>query len=54
MLALGFSNDDMALCLFIKQTNKIFIVIAIYVNNINIFGTANLTTQNNRDTKANF
>jgi hypothetical protein len=45
MLALCFSNDDIAPCLFMKQTNK-FVVIALYVDDINIFGTPNLTAQN--------
>jgi hypothetical protein len=45
MLALGFNNDDLAPCLLMKQTNKEFVVIDIYVDDINIFGTANLTAQ---------
>jgi hypothetical protein len=54
MLALGFTNDDIAPCLFMKQTNKEFVVIDIYVDDVNIFGTANLTAQVIETLKHNF
>ena len=39
MLAMNFQNDDIAPCIFIKKMDKEFIIIAIYINNINLFGT---------------
>jgi hypothetical protein len=45
MLALGFTTNKIAPCLFVKQTDGEFIIVAIYVDNINIFGTKNVTTQ---------
>jgi hypothetical protein len=45
MLELDFYNHDIALCLFIKHNNKEFVVLAIYVDGINIFGMDKLTTK---------
>lgn len=39
MIALGFVNDDIVPCLFIKQKGTEFIIIAIYVDDINLVGT---------------
>ncbi len=43
MLKLGFKNDDIAPCLFIKRERTEFIIIAIYVDDINIIGTQRIT-----------
>jgi hypothetical protein len=39
MLARGFKNSDLTPCLFIKQDGKEFIIVAIYVDDLNLFGT---------------
>lgn len=38
MLNLGFQNQDIAPCLFIKKAKSEFIIVAIYVDNLNLFG----------------
>lgn len=45
MLTLDFINDDIAPCLFLKHIGKEFVIISIYVDDINIFGTKSLTLQ---------
>ncbi|CAM6093955.1 unnamed protein product [Calypogeia fissa] len=39
MLAMGFENADIAPCLFIKKQGKEIMIIAIYVDDLNLFGT---------------
>lgn len=43
MLAIGFVNNQIAPCLFIKQINQEFISIAIYVDDISTFATPAIT-----------
>lgn len=43
MLAMGFTNEDIAPCLFIKKEGQEFIVVAIYVDDLNLFGTSKIT-----------
>ena len=38
MLTMGFTNEDIAPCLFIKKHDDEFLIIAIYVDDINLFG----------------
>lgn len=45
MLNLGFVNEEITPCLFIKQENEEFILVTIYVDDINIFGTEKLAKQ---------
>ncbi|CAM6124024.1 unnamed protein product [Calypogeia fissa] len=45
MLTLNFITADIAPCLFLKQEGDDFVIIAIYVDDINIFGTAIITAQ---------
>lgn len=45
MASLNFVNDDITPCLFIKQDGNEFVIIAIYVDDINIFWTPTLTTE---------
>ena len=35
----GFKNDDICPCVFIKKTTSGFIIIAVYVDDLNIIGT---------------
>lgn len=44
MLALNFINEDIAPCLFLKQLGSEFIILALYVDNINIFSIPSLAT----------
>jgi hypothetical protein len=39
MLALGFHNADIAPCIFIKRDGKELVIVAIYVDDLNLFGT---------------
>lgn len=39
LLAVGFVNSETAPCLFIKREGKEFIIIAVYVDDLNLFGT---------------
>jgi hypothetical protein len=39
MLAMGFKNEDITPCLFIKHNGTDFIIVAIYVDDLNLFGT---------------
>lgn len=43
MIVLGFTHNDISPCLFIKQLNDEIVIVAIYVNDLNIFGTPKLT-----------
>jgi hypothetical protein len=54
MLTMGFSHDDIAPCLFIKQENKEFIVISVYVDDINIFGTQKICDHTTHMLKKSF
>ena len=45
MHALGFTHDAIAPCLFIKHLDDESVVVAIYVDDLNIFGTKTLTNQ---------
>lgn len=47
-------NGEIAPCLFIKHIGNEFIIIAIYVDDINIFGTPELTTMTIANLKAKF
>ena len=35
----GYKNDHLCLCVFIKKSESRFVIITIYVDNINIIGT---------------
>jgi hypothetical protein len=39
LLIMGLKNADIALCLFIKKEGKELIIMGIYVDNLNLFGT---------------
>lgn len=54
MLTLGFTNNDIALCLFIKHIGEEFIILAIYVDDKSIFGTPRITTTTIAKLKATF
>ena len=41
LLSHGFKNDDICPCIFIKHYLKEFVIIAIYVDDLNIIGTSN-------------
>jgi hypothetical protein len=43
--AIGFQSSDIAPCLFIKNEGNEFIIIAIYVNDLNLFGTNKILLQ---------
>jgi len=45
MLSHNFINNDTTPCLFIKHVDKEFVIIAIYVDDLTIFGTPTLTNQ---------
>jgi hypothetical protein len=45
MLNLGFVTAEIAPCLFIKQAGTEFIILAIYVDDISIFGTRKITSE---------
>lgn len=45
MLNLDFINDDLAPCLFLKQVDTEFLVLALYVDDVNIFGTPHLVSK---------
>lgn len=42
MLALGFINNDIAPCIFIKNKKPEFVILALYVDDVNLFGTPEL------------
>jgi hypothetical protein len=42
MIALGFTHDDIAPCIFIKHQDDEMVIVAIYVDDLNIFGTSEL------------
>lgn len=52
MLAIGFVNNEIALCLFIKHMENI--ITAIYVGDISIFGNPHLTASTISTLKAIF
>lgn len=54
MLALDFMNEDLAPCLFLKQLGKDVVIVTIYVDDVNIFGTSNLTSQTIKKLQATF
>lgn len=54
MLSLDFINDDIAPCLFIKSVEDEFIIIAIYVDDINIFGTPSIIAETIQTLKSVF
>lgn len=54
MTAMDFINEDLAPCLFIKQEGEEFVVIAIYVDDVNIFGTKKLTEKTTEKLKTVF
>ncbi|CAM6123709.1 unnamed protein product [Calypogeia fissa] len=39
MIAMGFSNSEIAPCVFIKREGKELMIVAIYVDDLNMFGT---------------
>ena len=41
LLSHGFKSDDICPCIFIKHYLKEFVIIAIYVDDLNIIGTSN-------------
>ena len=41
LLSHGFKNDDICPCIFIKHHLREFVIIAIYVDDLNIIGTSN-------------
>jgi hypothetical protein len=45
MLAEEFTNNDIAPCLFIKRLGNEFVIVALYVDDKNLFGTTSLTAQ---------
>jgi hypothetical protein len=45
MLAIGFCNEDIASCLFIKKDKEEFIIIAIHIEDMNLFGHATYIKQ---------
>lgn len=42
MHALGFTNNEIAPCIFIKHIGEEFVVLALYVDDVNLFGTPKL------------
>lgn len=54
MLTLGFVNNELAPCLFIKHIGQEYIIIAIYVDDISIFGTPQITNETIANLKATF
>jgi hypothetical protein len=42
---MGSHNEEIAPCLFIKRDKEDFIIVAIDVNDINLFGYTNMITQ---------
>jgi hypothetical protein len=38
MLAQEFTNNDIAPCLFIKRLGNEFVIVALYVDDVNLFG----------------
>jgi ribonuclease HI len=45
MQTLGFINNDIAPCIFIKQNDTEFVILALYVDDVNLFGTPKLLRQ---------
>jgi hypothetical protein len=45
MLAQGFTNNDIAPCLFIKRMGSEFVIVALYVDDVNLFGTTAITVE---------
>jgi hypothetical protein len=43
MISMGFTHDQISPCLFLKHKNDEFVIVAIYVDDINIFGTPDIT-----------
>lgn len=43
MLNMGFVHDEIAPCIFIKNEGKDYIIISVYVDDINIFGTEDIS-----------
>lgn len=54
MLALNFTTNDIAPCLFLKQAGQEFVIVAIYVDDINIFGTPTITQETINTLKRTF
>lgn len=54
MIAQGFTNAKIAPCLFIKQEAQEFVIIAIYVDDLNIFGKPSLTPKTIQILKTTF
>ena len=54
MINMGFTHDEIAPCIFIKQVQKEFVIVAIYVDDLNIFGTHKLTDQTIEMLKSTF
>jgi hypothetical protein len=54
MTSMGFIHNQIAPCLFIKHHEREFIIVAIYVDDINIFGTPDITEKTITSLKSSF
>ena len=41
----GFKNDEVCPCIFIKRTHTELVIVAIYVDDLNIIGTTNAISE---------
>jgi hypothetical protein len=54
MVAQDFVNEDIAPCLFIKHQGPEFVIVALYVDDINLFGTPALISETIKNLKGIF